>query len=218
MKAMILAAGKGTRLRPLTDVVPKPLIRIQGKPLIDYHIEALAKIGITDLVINLHHLGGRIKTYLGTGEKYGVHIQYSPEKVPLEMAGGIIQALPLLGTEPFIVISADVFTNYDYAALLHQPVDLAHMIVLPNPPDHPLGDFALQGHELTCPEQDRPYTFAGIGLYSPALFEGWPIQPQGILPLICSPKARGRVTGEIFEGLWHNVGQLHQVKRLNMAS
>ncbi|MBY0544766.1 MAG: nucleotidyltransferase family protein [Gammaproteobacteria bacterium] len=214
MKAMILAAGRGVRLRPLTDSIPKPLIRIHGKPLIQYHVEALAAAGITDLVINVSHMAGRIKGYLEDGHRFGVNIQYSFEKQPLEMAGGIIQALPLLGKDPFIVISADIWTDFDYAKLPNRPSKLAHVVLANNPDENPDGDFGLDKNYLTEGDTAR-YTFGGIGVYAPELFDGLEQGVMTIGPILREAIPKKLVTGEHFTGRWHNVGSLQQVKALN---
>lgn len=217
MKAMILAAGRGVRMRPLTDSLPKPLIRIHGKPLIQYHIEALATAGITEIVINVSHMAGRIKGYLEDGKRFGVNIQYSFEKTPLEMAGGIIQALPLLGEQPFIVISADIWSNYQYSNLLQQPGKMAHIVLVNNPEENPDGDFGLESGFVTEQKKDASYTFGGIGVYRPELFYGLEQSVMTIGPILREATPKQLVTGELFTGRWHNVGNLQQVKALNAA-
>lgn len=216
MKAMILAAGRGVRMRPLTDSIPKPLVRIHGKPLIQYHVEALAKAGVTDLVINVSHMAGRIKGYLENGHRFGVNISYSFEKQPLEMAGGIIQALPLLGDQPFIVVSADIWTEFDYATLPKEPKEMAHLVLVANQPDHPNGDFGLQDH-LVSETSGTRYTFGGIGIYRPELFHGLEQGVMTIGPVLHEAIPKKLVTGEVFAGRWHNVGNLQQVKALNAS-
>lgn len=216
MKAMILAAGRGVRMRPLTDSIPKPLVRIQSKPLIQYHVEALAKAGITDLVINVCHMAGRIKGYLDDGRRFGVNIQYSLEKQPLEMAGGIIQALPLLGDKPFMVVSADIWTDFDYANLTLEPGKMAHLVLVNNPPEHPLGDFGLRDNLVIEATSER-YTFGGIGMYHPELFHGLEPGVMTIGPVLREALPKQLVTGELFTGRWHNVGSLQQVKALNTS-
>jgi len=216
MKAMILAAGRGVRMKPLTDSVPKPLVRIHGKPLIQYHIEALKQAGITDIVINVSYMAGRVKGYLEHGQRFGVNIQYSPEKQPLEMAGGIIQALPLLGNEPFIVVSADIWTEYDYAALPKNPTGMAHIVLVDNPPDHPQGDFGLRDN-IVLETADKRYTFGGIGVYRPELFDGLESSVMTIGPIFREAIPKKLITGEVFNGRWHNVGSLQQVKALNTS-
>lgn len=213
---MILAAGRGVRMRPLTDSIPKPLVRIHGKPLIQYHVEALANAGVTDLVINVSHMAGRIKGYLENGKRFGVNIQYSFEKQPLEMAGGIIQALPLLGEQPFIVISADIWSEFDYASLPAEPKGLAHLVLVENQPEHPHGDFGLQDNLIT-ETGDQRYTFGGIGVYRPELFHGLEHGIMTIGPVLREAIPKKLVTGEVFTGSWHNVGNLQQVKALNAS-
>lgn len=216
MKAMILAAGRGVRMRPLTDTVPKPLVRIHSKPLIQYHIEALAKAGVTEIVINVCHMGGRIRGYLQDGSRFGVHITYSIESQPLEMAGGVIKALPLLGDAPFIVISADIWSDYDYAKLPSQLKGMAHLVLTDNPPEHPNGDFGLVDGYVTMEDTNR-LTFGGIGVYAPELFDGLEVAPMTIGPILREAIPKKLITGEQFSGRWHNVGSLQQVKALNSS-
>src|SRR3990167_519757 len=185
MKAMILAAGRGERMRPLTDRIPKPLLQAGGKPLIVWHIERLVRAGITDLVINHAHLGAQIETALGDGSHFGARIQYSPEARALETAGGIANALPLLGEDPFAVINSDIWCDYDFAhlstraAALQISGDMAHLVLVDNPPHHRNGDFALSGSRIhPLPTSHFPLTalltFSGIGLYRPSLFSHIP--------------------------------------------
>lgn len=216
MKAMILAAGRGLRMRPLTDTIPKPLVRIHGKPLIQYHVEALAAAGITDIIINVSHLAGRIKGYLENGHRFGVNIHYSIEKQPLEMAGGIIQALPLLGDTPFIVISADIWTDYNLSHLAKAPEGMAHIVLVENPSDRQIGDFSLQNNLIIKPNE-HSYTFAGLGVYRPELFHGLEQTMMTIGPVLDEAIPKKLITGEIFRGRWFNVGNLQQVKMLNMS-
>ncbi|OGT02310.1 MAG: mannose-1-phosphate guanylyltransferase, partial [Gallionellales bacterium RIFCSPLOWO2_02_60_31] len=217
MMAMLLAAGRGERMRPLTDRIPKPLLEVGGKPLIVWHIENLVHAGITDLVVNHAHLGAQIEAALGDGRRFGAHIQYSPEASALETAGGIANALPLLGDEPFAVINSDIYCDYDFAhlperaAALQASGDMAHLVLVDNPPHHPNGDFALSGNRiyalppspLTLPAL---LTFSGIGIYRPSLFS--PIPRGGIAPLAPLLRAQialGRVSGEHHRGLWVDV-------------
>jgi len=175
MKAMILAAGLGTRMRPLTDKTPKPLLKVGGIPLIVWHIERLAHDGYTDIVINIAHLGYQIPEALGDGSQWGVNITYSDEQEEgaLESAGGIVKALPLLGDGTFAVVNGDVWTDYDFQD--HRRLAdgiLAHLVLVPNPEHNPQGDFALEDNKVV---DAKKYTFSGIGYYSPKLFEGVPL-------------------------------------------
>ncbi len=215
MKAMILAAGRGERMRPLTDHTPKPLLEIAGKPLIQYHIEALRAAGIHELIINLAHLGERIQARLGTGSEWGVQIRYSQEpEGALETGGGILQALPLLGEEPFLVINGDVWTDFPLAGLCARRFDLAHLVMVPNPEQHPAGDFALLDGQLQAQGEPR-YTFSGVGLYRPALFAGSEPGRFPLAPLLRSAMAQGRVSGELYTGAWSDVGTPERLQLLN---
>jgi len=215
MKAMILAAGLGTRMRPLTDTTPKPLLKVGGIPLIVWHIERLAHDGFREIVINVAHLGYKIKEALGDGSEWDVHIAYSDEQEEgcLESAGGIIKALPLLGEETFLVVNGDIFTDYDFNAekKLGEGI-LAHLVLVPNPEHNPEGDFALLDGKVV---DAKAYTFAGIGYYSPKLFEGIPYGKSSIVPLLRAAMKEGRVTGELFEGEWLDIGTPERLELLN---
>ena len=215
MKAMILAAGLGTRMKPLTDRTPKPLLKVGGIPLIVWHIERLAHDGFKDIVINVAHLGYKIMDALGDGSEWGVNLQYSDEKEEgcLESAGGIIKALPLLGDETFLVLNGDIFTDYEFQE--HRKLAegiLAHLILIPNPEHNPEGDFALQNNKVV---DSRQYTFSGIGYYSPKLFEGIPYGKSSTIPLLRAAMKEGRVTGELFEGEWLDIGTPERLELLN---
>ncbi|MDZ7685043.1 MAG: nucleotidyltransferase family protein [Gammaproteobacteria bacterium] len=172
---MILAAGRGMRMRPLTDRTPKPLLEVKGKALIDYHLEALASAGITEVVINIHYLGELIEAHVGRGEYFGVRVEYSREETLLETAGGIRRAMPKLGADPFIVVSGDIFTDYDFARLPEVlPDQLAHLVMVDNPPHHQDGDFTLHRDGRVRSQAGASLTYAGIGVYSPAFFEEVP--------------------------------------------
>jgi N-acetyl-alpha-D-muramate 1-phosphate uridylyltransferase len=209
MKAMILAAGRGERMRPLTDHCPKPLLAAGGKPLIVWHIEHLRAAGITELVINHAHLGHQFEAALGDGSALGVRIAWSAEAEALETAGGIRQALPLLGEAPFLVVNGDIFTDMDFAPLARQPEDeglLAHLVLVPNPPHHPAGDFHLAGGRVSSEGQPR-LTFAGIGVYHPVLFADLPPgRPAKLAPLLRAAMARGQVSGAAHAGHWLDIG------------
>lgn len=207
MRAMLLAAGRGERLRPITDTVPKPLVRIAGRALIEYHLERLARAGVGEVVINLSWLGERIRAALGSGERYGVRIRYSEEgPVPLETGGGIAHALPLLAGEPFLVVNADVWTDLDFAMLRELPADADACIVLaPNPEHHPEGDFTVQDGTVREGPTGR-LTYTGIGLYRPAFFADCPAERFPLLPLLRRAIAAGRLRGRVHRGEWFDVG------------
>jgi N-acetyl-alpha-D-muramate 1-phosphate uridylyltransferase len=216
MFALILAAGRGERMRPLTDHTPKPLLPAGGKPLIVWHIERLVAAGITELVINHAHLGAQIEAALGDGSQFGAHIQYSPEVTALETAGGIVQALPLLGNEVFAVINGDIFCDYDFANLpaqaaqMQQRGDLAHLVLVDNPEHHPNGDFALLTGRVTPPSPfplPALLTFSGIGLYHPSLFAHIPRGTKAPLaPLLREQIALDKISGEHHRGVWLDIG------------
>ncbi|MBM6447795.1 MULTISPECIES: N-acetylmuramate alpha-1-phosphate uridylyltransferase MurU [Pseudomonas] len=218
MKAMILAAGKGERMRPLTLTTPKPLVRAGGVPLIEYHLRALAAAGFDEIVINHAWLGQQIEDYLGDGSRYGVHIQYSPEGEPLETGGGIFRALPLLGDEAFVVVNGDIWTDYDFS-VLHQPiVGLAHLVLANNPDHHPAGDFQLIDGQVRDAQPDvATLTYSGIAVLHPQLFEGCSAGAFKLAPLLRSAMANGQVSGERLNGQWVDVGtheRLAQVETL----
>ncbi|QJD31150.1 N-acetylmuramate alpha-1-phosphate uridylyltransferase MurU [Methylococcus geothermalis] len=208
MKAMILAAGRGERLRPLTDHTPKPLLPAGGRPLIEHTLEALVRAGFTDIVINIAHLGEQIRARLGDGGGFGARIRYSDEgDHALETAGGIRQALDLLGPGPFVVVNGDIGTDYDFARLRREPAGDAHLVLAPNPPHHPQGDFRLDGDRVTpSPDGISVYTFAGIGLYRPELFAPLPTGRAPLAPLLRQAMAGGRITGELHPGFWLDIG------------
>lgn len=215
MKAMILAAGKGERMRPLTDHTPKPLLHVGGKPLIAWHLEALANAGFKEVVINHAHLGQQIETALQDGSQWGLHIQYSPEQVALETAGGIANALPLLGDAPFLVVNGDVFTDIDLAALSLEKPNLANLVMVANPPQHAAGDFALSGDKLHA-EGAEKLTFSGVGVYQPALFAGVVRgQAAKLAPLLKAAMAQGLVSGTHHSGEWHDIGTPERLQALN---
>lgn len=207
MKAMILAAGKGERMRPLTLTTPKPLVRAGGVPLIEYHLRALAAAGFTEIVINHAWLGQQIEDYLGDGSRYGVHIQYSPEGEPLETGGGIFRALPLLGDDAFVVVNGDIWTDYDFS-VLHQPIPgLAHLVLADNPAHHPRGDFQLVDGQVRDGKPDADtLTYSGIAVLHPQLFDGCVAGAFKLAPLLRTAMANGQVSGERLNGLWVDVG------------
>ena len=224
MRAMILAAGRGERLRPLTDSTPKPLLDFDGRSLIEHHLEKLAQAGFREVVINLAHQGDMIRDKLGTGSKWGVNIHYSPEPPgALDTGGGIGQALQLLGESPFAVINSDVFSQYPLARLRAIKCSHAHLVLVPNPAHNPDGDFGLQcGHVTSnhqAPEKipltETPrYTFSGISVYHPRFFDSAPGGRYSVVPMLFEAMALKRVTGEIFRGEWHDIGTLERLEAL----
>ena len=216
---MILAAGRGERMRPLTDQTPKPLLEVAGKPLIARHIEALAKAHVNDIVINLSHLGERIEAALGDGRRFDVRIHYSHEAEALETAGGIAKALPLLGEEPFAVVNGDILTDFDFSKLREalRPDALAHLVLIDNPPHHPGGDFGLDATRVRNTADTR-LTFSGIGVYRPALFSHIVPGTKFQLAAVLRPQIdAGRVTGEHFRGRWHDVGTPARLAEVDRA-
>ncbi|TMH55895.1 MAG: nucleotidyltransferase family protein [Betaproteobacteria bacterium] len=217
MKAMILAAGRGERMRPLTDAIPKVLLEVRGKPLIVWSIEALARSGVREIVINHAHLGHMIEAALRDGRRFGVAVRYSREAEPLETAGGVARALPLLGDEPFLVVNGDLFCDFDFSRLVGTALgqDLAHLVLVANPPHHPQGDFALNGAQVAESGQSK-LTFSGIGLYRPELFSSIRRGSKGqIASLLRAAMARGLVSGEMHRGIWHDVGTPARLSALN---
>ncbi len=215
MKAMVLAAGRGERMRPLTDRVPKPLLELAGKPLIQYHIEALREAGFRELVINHAHLGQQLVERLGDGGQFGVRIHYSPEPPgALETGGGIRRALPLLGDGAFVVINADIWTDYPYRKLCREPEGLAHLVLVDNPAHHPDGDFQLRGTLLAAQGGSR-LTFSGIGVYRPALFDGAPRGAFPLAPLLRAAMPAGQVSGEHYCGRWVDIGTPQRLAELD---
>lgn len=224
MKAMILAAGRGERMRPLTDHAPKALLRIGDKPLILMIISALQRAGIRDLVINLAHLGEQIAAFLGDGAALGVQIVYSRETTALETAGGIAWAMPLLGDAPFIAVNADVYSDYDFSVLraaarrLTATGPLAHLVLVDNPPQHPRGDFGLAAGKVRAEAATR-HTFSGMGAYHPALFAGVNRGERARLAdLLIAAMQREQVTGELYRGQWHDVGTPERLAALDQAA
>ncbi|MBN7797769.1 N-acetylmuramate alpha-1-phosphate uridylyltransferase MurU [Parahaliea mediterranea] len=219
MKAMILAAGLGTRMRPLTDHTPKPLLPVGGKPLLGWHIERLVAAGIREMVVNTAHLGEQIADYCGDGGAWGAAIALSPEPEPLETAGGIVRALPLLGEEPFLVVNGDVWTDYPFAGLAARPVAAggAHLVLVDNPVQHPLGDFQLagDGRLRARPPHSAGLTFSGIAVYDPGFFDGVPDRKAPLRPLMDSGIAAGRLSGEHYRGQWDDIGTPERLAALD---
>lgn len=223
IKAMILAAGRGNRLRPLTDSVPKPLVPLCGKPLIEYHIEKLAQAGVKEIVINHAWLGHKIEEALGDGARWGVSIHYSPEpEGGLETAGGIINALPLLGESPFLVINGDVYCELDFAGLIKQAQtmreaqlnkvanSLGYLLLVPSPQHNAQGDFGLSAEGLVT--EKGAYTFAGISVLSPALFEGRMVEFIGLAPILRQAMRSGLITGNVESGFWSDIGTIERLQ------
>jgi MurNAc alpha-1-phosphate uridylyltransferase len=215
MKAMILAAGRGERMRPLTDTLPKPLLPVAGKPLIVHHIERLVSMGIRQIVINHAHLGEKIEVALADGSSWGVEILYSAEFEALETGGGIFHALPLLGEAPFIVLNGDVWCDLDFSRLHLAEGKLAHLVLVPNPEHNLAGDFSLQGDAVSAEGENR-LTFSGIGVYHPQLFADCEPGKFPLAPLLRDAMQRGLVTGECFNGQWIDVGTPERLKQLEM--
>ena len=205
MKAMILAAGKGERLRPLTLHTPKPLVQAGGVPLIEYHIRALVDAGFSELVINHAWLGEQIEAHLGDGSRLGVQICYSPEGEPLETGGGIHRALPLLGDEPFVVVNGDIWTDYPFERLRRPLTGLAHLVLVNNPAHHPVGDFTLVDGMIRD-DLSAALTYSGIAVLNPRLFDGSVAGAFKLAPLLRRAMASGQVSGEHFDGRWIDVG------------
>jgi len=215
MKAMILAAGRGERMRPLTDHTPKPLLKVGGKPLIAWHLERLAKAGFTDVVINHAHLGAQIEAALGDGSQWQLNIRYSPEMTALETAGGIANAMPMLGAGPFLVVNGDVFTDIDFAGLHLNGENLAHLVMVDNPPQHPAGDFALADGKIML-EGSKKLTFSGVGVYHPRLFADVERGSAAKLaPLLKAAMAQGLVGGSHHHGAWHDIGTPERLHALD---
>ncbi len=220
MRAMILAAGRGERMRPLTDHTPKPLLQAGGKPLIVWHIERLVAAGVTELVINHAHLGTQIEQALGDGSKFGANIQYSDEGTALETAGGIAFALPLLGDATFAVVNGDVYCDYDFthlpaqARVLADSDDIAHLVLVDNPEHNTKGDFGLQDQRVT--DIAPKLTFSGIGLYKPALFSGITRGNKAALaPLLREQIALNKISGEHHRGVWMDIGTPQRLDELD---
>jgi MurNAc alpha-1-phosphate uridylyltransferase len=230
MKAMILAAGRGERMRPLTDSCPKPLLKVRGRPLILWQVLNLVRAGITDIVINHAHLGHMIEEALGDGSRYGARIAYSAEGTALETAGGIARARDLLGDEPFVALSGDIYApHFDFTQVLDalqdkdvwgnpHPADqrdIAWLYLVKNPPYHPQGDFALSNYTIRSDGAPR-HTFANIGVYRPEMFDGIvPGERARLGPLLHAYAAKGLVGGELYNGTWENVGTPDQLAALN---
>jgi len=226
MKAMILAAGRGERMRPLTDTQPKPLLKVAGCSLIEHHIKGLYRAGIRDIVINHAWLGEQIEAELGDGRQFGVNIEYSAEKVALETAGGIRHALPLLGNNPFLVVNGDIWTDFPFQQLIHTAKKQfnqsfwAHLLFVPNPPHHLAGDFQLLGGNSLVYEADiypdhPTYTFSGIGVYHPKIFHFLDEGEQALAPVLRSLIREQHISAEIYAGDWFDIGTIERLDEIN---
>jgi N-acetyl-alpha-D-muramate 1-phosphate uridylyltransferase len=213
---MLLAAGRGERLRPITDRIPKALVQVGGKPLIAWHLERLAAAGCREAVINVSHLADKIVDAIGDGARFGLRVAYSREAEPLETAGGIAQALPLLGAAPFLLVNADIYCEVGFRQLLDFQLGtmLAHLVLIPNPPHHPKGDFTLEGARIGNEGASR-YTYAGVAVMSPALVSAVVRGTKApLVPYLRSAADAHRLSGELFAGLWQDVGTAQRLAEL----
>ena len=224
MRALIFAAGKGERMRPLTEHTPKPLLAAAGKPLVAWHLEKLAALGVSDVVLNISWLADRFEPALGDGAAWGLRLHYSHEgPEPLETGGGMLRALPLLGDAPFLAVNGDIWTDYDFARLPAAPPGLAHLVMVDNPPQHPRGDFHLRADGVLEASRTPTLTFSGIGLYRPDILRDWRAQPGAdsqpprfkLAPLLIAAMARGEVSGEHHAGRWTDVGTPERLAALD---
>lgn len=217
MKAMILAAGMGERMRPLTNQMPKPLLEVAGKPLIVWHLEKLAKANFKEVIINHAYLGEMIEAYLSDGSKWGLKITYSREGSPLETAGGIKKALSILGDQPFLVINADIYTDFDYSKIKMRNLNdfKGHLVMVQNPKHHPDGDFVLKNNQIEL-EGEGKLTFAGIAIYRPEIFNDISLEPVTKLAPILKKLIDARyIGGEIYQGLWFDIGTPERLMEVN---
>ncbi|MBN8728670.1 MAG: nucleotidyltransferase family protein [Xanthomonadales bacterium] len=215
-RALILAAGRGERMRPLSDTTPKPLLRAGGRMLIEHHLEKLAIAGVQEVIINISHLAAQFPAALGDGARWGVRIRYSDEgPEPLETGGGIKHALPLLGAAPFIVVSADIVSDYDYARLPAEPDGIAHLVMVPNPEFHPQGDFWLDGRRLNEDGAGERLTFGNIGVYHPEIVAGEAATRFKLLPMYRRAMRERLLSGERHDGCWRNIGTPGQLAELD---
>ena len=215
---MILAAGEGRRMLPLTDSLPKPLIEVDGKPLLAFHLERLIAAGLTDIVVNASDFSEQIEAFCGNGSRWGCHVKVVVEPKPLETAGGILNALPLLGDEPFALVNGDVFTHYPFEQLRRHDLknDLAHLVMIPNPTHHPEGDFQLSETRIVEAQTSRT-TFSGLSVMSPRLFAGLAPGKLALRPVLDQAITLKRVSGELFSGLWSDVGTPDRLRNLEIG-
>lgn len=213
MRALIFAAGRGERMRPLTDATPKPLLQAGGKRLIEWHLQSLARAGVREIVINTSHLAEQFPAALGDGSRWGLRIAYSHEgSEPLETGGGMLRALPLLGDDPFIAVNGDIFTDFDFSTLPQNPSGLAHLVLVDNPAHHPSGDFSLE-HGLV---RDEPrLTFAGIGVYRPELLAGHAPGKFALAPVLRAAMREQHISGEHFRGSWLDIGTVERLMTID---
>jgi N-acetyl-alpha-D-muramate 1-phosphate uridylyltransferase len=237
-RALIFAAGRGERMRPLTSTTPKPLLPVGGRPLIEWHLTALARAGITDVVINISHLREQFVPVLGDGSRFGLSIRWSDEgPEPLETGGGMLHARPLVGEAPFVLVNGDVWIDLDFTTLPVEPLGLAHLVLVPNPPQHPAGDFwlAADGRVIDAPAKEPPVanaarlTYAGIGVFRAAILDDWRTvigQTPGaaltpprfaLAPLLRAAMAYGAISGQRHDGVWHDVGTPERLAALDAA-
>ena len=227
MKAMVLAAGEGRRMKPLTDVKPKPLLTVAGRPLIEHHIVGLRDAGVTEIVVNVSYLGQQLIEFLGDGSRWGVELQISEEASPLETAGGIVQALPCLGQQPFLLVNGDIYTDFPFASLKQVSLSAGggYLVLVPNPPHHPEGDYCLHGNRLGFIEEASPMdepaplmqslTYSGIGLYDPLLFTAEAPGKKPLRPLLDRAVAGALLGGELFTGVWEDIGTPERLESIN---
>ena len=227
MKAMVLAAGEGRRMKPLTDITPKPLLTVAGRPLIEHHIVGLRDAGVTEIVINVSYLVQQLVEFLGDGSRWGVEIMVSEETVPLETAGGVVQALPVLGDQPFLLVNGDIYTDFPFATL--KSVSLiaggGYLVLVANPPHHPEGDFCLHGQRLGLIEDKasagapaasiQSMTYSGIGLYDPQLFAAEAPGKKPLRPLLDRAVAGALLQGELYSGVWEDIGTPERLASIN---
>jgi len=214
MKAMILAAGRGERLRPLTDVTPKPLLEVAGKALIEYHLEKLAAVGFREVIINTAWLAEKLHRRLGDGSRYHLHLVYADEGEALETAGGIYHALPLLGNNPFLVVNGDIWSDFDFASI--EPLEpglQANLILVSNPPHHSQGDFAIENDRLSNRQTGR-YTYSGIGVYSPAFFSACKPGKAALAPLLREKADKQLISAQLYSGYWTDIGTFERLQAL----
>ena len=213
MKAMILAAGQGKRMRPLTFDTPKPLIRVNGKMLIEYHLEKLAINGFKEVIINVAYLADKIKDTLKDGKKYNLKITYSEEENPLESGGGIIKALPFFNNKPFLVVNADIFTDFNYSNNFNLKDKLAHLILIQNPDHNQKGDFGIDNNKILN-SAEKMFTFSGIGYYDPKLFEGYKITKQPLAPILRENIKNNKISADIYDGLCKDIGTPQRLQNI----
>jgi len=215
MMAMILAAGRGERLKPITNTIPKCLVKVGGQTLLERHFEMLVRAGIRKVVINLGWLGEKIVDFVGSGERFGLQVIYSPENdLILETGGGIVKALPVLGDKPFWVINGDIYTDYILSKINLEPTSLGHLILVPNPSFKSMGDFNLKNDKV-IKDNHSPFTFSGMALYDPRLFVNKPVKRFSIVPTLLELIKNKGLSGSLYEGVWHDIGTPDRLARLN---